>query len=100
MKYKSVLTLTMIGLLTGCGVDKNNPKYDQLRYDELQKANCHDMAAVLSAPVIMDKPEEFDTALKRCQDTQSLSFEEYKDFADQARATGNWDIYQVYPEKQ
>lgn len=99
MKYKSVLTITMIGLLAACGVDKNHPKYDQLRYDELQKANCHDMASVLSAPVLMDKPEDFDTALKRCQDTQSLSFEEYKAFADHGRDTGNWDIYEVYPEK-
>lgn len=99
MKYKSALTITMIGLLAACGVDKNHPKYDQLRYDELQKASCHDMASVLSAPVLMDKPEDFDTALKRCQDTQSLSFEEYKAFADHGRATGSWDIYEVYPEK-
>ena len=100
MTRSGFIAIAIIGLLTACGVDKNHPKYDQLRYDELQKANCHDMAAVLSTPVLMDKPEDFDTALKRCLDTQSLSFEEYKALADYGRETGNWDIYAVYPEKQ
>ncbi len=100
MKYKSFLIVMLLGLLSACGVDKNHPKYDELRYNELQKANCNDMASVLSAPMLMETPEDFDTAFKRCQDTKSLSFEEYKALADHGRASGNWDLYAVYPEKQ
>lgn len=97
---RTLLLAVAVGLGSGCGVDKNHPKYDQLRYDELQKANCHEMASVLSSEALMEAPEDFDQALKRCQDTKGLSFEEYKALAEYGRETGEWDIYAVYPEKR
>lgn len=100
MNYKILLMIVLLGFISACGVDKNHPKYDELRYEQLQKANCHDMASVLSADFLMETPEDFDAAFKRCEDTKSLSFEEYKAFAEQGRASGNWDIYEMYPEKQ
>lgn len=100
MTRRITLAAVVAGLLAGCGVDKEHPKYDQRRYDELQKANCHEMATVLSASFLMETPEDFDVALKRCQDTKSLSFEEYQALADYGRKTGEWDIYAVYPEKR
>jgi hypothetical protein len=100
MLRRFIPSLIGVVLLSACGVDKEHPKYDQRRYDELQRANCHDMASVLSSRLLMETPEEFDTALKRCQDTKSLSFEEYQALADYGRETGEWDIYAVYPEKR
>lgn len=103
MTAKMVLGVLLSGMVllgSGCGVDKNAAKYDQLRYDELQDARCDEMAAVLSSDVITETPEEYDTAFKRCEDMKSLSFEEYKRFADHGRETGIWDIYEFYPEKQ
>ena len=100
MFYKMPLTIVLLGFIAACGVDKNHPKYDELRYEELKKANCHDMASVLSADFLMETPEDFDTAFKRCEDTKSLSFEEYKAFVEHGRASGSWDIYEMYPEKQ
>jgi len=99
MTYKSVSVIALFVMLAGCGVDRNHPKYDQLRYDQMQKANCVEIASVLSAKAIMDKPEDYDTALKRCQDNKIMTFEEYKLFADHGRATGVWDVYAVFPEK-
>lgn len=86
-------------VMAGCGVDKNHPKYDQVRYDELQKTRCIDMATMLSSDFVNAEPENYDQALKRCEDMKTLSFEEYKRLADHARSTGKWDIYQLYPEK-
>ena len=100
MRNRIVLSSLLLCSLAACDVDKNHPKYDQLRYDELQKTSCNEMASVLSAASLMEKPEEFEVALKRCQDTQSLSFEEYKALADHGRETGSWDLYEVYPEKR
>ncbi|MFC1749628.1 hypothetical protein ACFL2V_12570 [Pseudomonadota bacterium] len=95
-----VVLLGAVLLGSGCGVDKNAAKYDQLRYDELQEARCDEMASFLSAPMITDDPEDYDTALKRCEDMKSLTLEEYKRLANHGRETGSWDIYEVYPEKQ
>ena len=102
IKIAGILALggTLLLVTSGCDVDKNAPKYDELRYEQLQKARCDEMASVLSEPFIMETPDDFDTAKKRCEDTKSLSFEEYKRFADHGRATGAWDIYAVFPEKQ
>ena len=92
-----LLSALMVG---GCGVDKNDPKYDELRYSELQDARCNEMATVLSSPAIAETPEEYDTAFKRCEDMKSLTFDEYKRLADHGRETGRWDVYELYPEKQ
>jgi len=97
---KIIFLLAAILLAGGCGVDKHHAKYDQLRYDELQKARCNEMASFLSTPLISDEPEEYDAALKRCQDMKALSFDEYKRLAEHGRETGNWDVYQLYPDKQ
>ena len=99
MTYKSIVFIAVLAGLTGCGVDRNHPKYDQLRYDQMQKANCYEIASVLSAKAIMDKPADYDAALKRCQDNKIMTFEEYKIFADHGRETGVWDVYLVFPEK-
>lgn len=98
---KIVLTATLLALMaTGCDVDKNHPKYDQLRFDQLQKTRCVDMATLLSAEFVNAEPEDYDKALKRCEDMKTLNFDEYKRLSDNARATGKWDIYQLYPEKR
>lgn len=99
MIYKTLPFVVLLAMLAGCDVDKNHPKYDELRYEQMQKANCVEIASVLSAKAIMEKPADYDTALKRCQDNKILSFEEYKVLADHGRETGVWDIYAVFPEK-
>ncbi len=99
MTYKTFSLVVLLAALAGCGVDRNHPKYDQLRYDQMQKANCVEIASVLSAKAIMDKPEDYDAALKRCQDNKVMTFDEYKVFADHGRETGVWDVYLVFPEK-
>jgi hypothetical protein len=99
MKNRIILPLLLCAL-AACGVDRNAAEYDQLRYDEMQKANCDEAAHMVSSKALMDKPQNYDDAFKRCQDTKSLSFEEYKALADYGRRTGSWDIYAVYPEKR
>jgi len=99
MTYKFVPVIALLALLAACGVDRNDPKYDQLRYEQMQKANCAEIASVVSAKVIMEQPGDYDAALKRCQDNKILSFEEYKIFADYGRETGVWDVYVLFPEK-
>ncbi len=101
MGFRGVGVVVLSGLaLFGCSVDKNAEKYDELRYEQLQKARCDEMASFLSTPLISEEPEEYDSALKRCQDMKTLTFEEYKKLADHGRVSGNWDIYEVFPEKQ
>lgn len=100
MIYKYLPFVALLIAISGCDVDKTHPKYDQLRYDQIQKANCSEIASVLSAKAIMEKPDDYDVALKRCQDNKTLSFEEYKKLAEHGRETGIWDIYTVFPEKQ
>jgi len=99
MIYKILALIAVLSVLAGCDVDRNDPKYDQLRYDQMQKANCVEIASVLSAKAIMDKPEDYDAALKRCQDNKIMTFDEYKVFADHGRETGVWDVYVVFPDK-
>lgn len=97
----SVVTAALSLLwLTGCDVDRDHPKYDQLRYEELRKANCGDMAAVLSKPLLSEETEDYDAALARCRVMQSLTFEEYRKLADHARRTGKWDVYGLFPDKR
>ncbi len=102
MMQKSKITIAALFtvLAAGCGVDKDDPKYDQLRYEQLAKTRCVDMAALLSSEFVNADPEDYENSLKRCEDMKSLSFEEYKKLADYSRANGTWDIYQLYPEKR
>ncbi len=94
--------VAVVGLLVlitaGCDIDKDAPKYDELRYEQLQKTRCVDMATLLSASFVNAEPEDYDKSLKRCEDMKALSFEEYKRLSDHARATGSWDIYELYPQ--
>ena len=85
---------------SGCTVDKDNPKYDERRYTEIQKARCGEIATVLSKPLLAEEPEDYDTSLQRCEALKSLTFEEYKKLADYARENGSWDIYLLFPEKK
>lgn len=98
-KVGLVVAMTAV-VVSGCGIDKNSPKYDQLRYEQLQKTRCVDMATVLSSEFVTKEPENYDAALKRCEDMRTLTFDEYRRLADHARATGSWDIYKLYPEKK
>jgi len=102
VKQRGAALAVVLGatVVTGCDIDKNAPEYDELRYEQLQKASCSDMASILSEDFLMEKPDDFDVAKKRCEDTKSLSLVEYKHFADESRASGVWDIYAVFPEKQ
>ncbi len=99
MTYKTLALIAVLTVLAACGVERNHPKYDQLRYEQMQKANCSEIASVLSAKAVMDEPEDYDVALKRCEDNKVLNFEEYKVFADHGRETGVWDVYVVFAEK-
>lgn len=92
--------LISVLLVWGCGVDRNAAKYDERRYQELQRANCTEMASVLSSKLIAKTPENYDQAMKRCQDLKSLSYEEYIRYAEASRKSGNWDLYATYPEKR
>jgi hypothetical protein len=96
----SKIVILLALLMAGCGVDKNHPKYDERRYKELQKSRCVDMATVLSSEFITAEPENYDKALKRCEDMKALTFEQYKRLSDHGRQTGVWDVYQVFPEKK
>ena len=99
-EFKRILVLTLCSaVLPACGIDRDAPEYDQLRYEQLRKTRCHEMAAVLSKPLVSRETEDYDTTLKRCEAMKSLDFEEYKVLADHARQTGVWDVYGVFPEK-
>ena len=100
IKSQLLIALATAISLTACTVDKNNPKYDQLRYNELQDTNCHDMAGLLSSKLVTNHPEDRDVALKRCQDMKTLSYEEYQQLADYFRETGDWDFYTLFPSKR
>lgn len=97
--FVGIGALLVVGL-SGCGIDKNASEYDELRYEQLQKARCDEMASILSGAFFMDEPEDYDVAKKRCEDTKTLNFEEYKRLADYGRETGAWDLYALFPEKQ
>lgn len=98
-KLFKVTLFTLVIAVMGCGVDRNAAKYDERRYKELQRANCVEMASLLSSTLIAEKPENYDQAMKRCQDLKTLTYKEYVQYADAARASGNWDIYHHFPEK-
>ncbi|MBI3771201.1 MAG: hypothetical protein HY272_00640 [Gammaproteobacteria bacterium] len=97
--FKATLFALLIAV-AGCGVDRNAAKYDERRYKELQRASCTEMASLLSSTLIAEKPENYGQAMKRCQDLKTLTYEEYVRYADAARASGNWDIYQHFPGKR
>ena len=99
-EFKRTLVLVLCSVvLQSCGIDRDAPEYDQLRYEQLQKTRCHEMAAVLSKPLVSRETEDYDTTLKRCEAMKSLNFEEYKVLSDHARQTGVWDVYGVFPGK-
>ena len=95
---KVIVAGLLVLVMAGCDVDKDAPKYDELRYEQLQKTRCVDMATLLSASFVNAEPEDYDKSLKRCEDMKQLSFEQYKRLADQARSTGSWDVYTLYPQ--
>lgn len=95
----SLPLIALLVVLQACGVDRDAPEYDQLRYNELQKTRCSEMATILSRPLMSKETEDYDGALARCEAMKSLTFEEYTLLADHARATGKWDVYGVFPDK-
>ena len=99
IRYPLLITLAAIGLI-GCGVDRDSAEYDERRYKELQKSNCDEMAALLAKPLLTEKPQDYDSVVKRCKDLKSLTPKEYKRLSQHARDTGSWDIYEVFPEKR
>jgi hypothetical protein len=99
-KLVKATLFALVIAVVGCGVDRNAAKYDERRYKELQKASCVEMASLLSSTLITAKPENYDQAMKRCQDLKALSYDEYVRYADAARLSGDWDIYQHFPEKK
>ncbi len=99
MNPRELVLLLVSMTAAACTVDRENPKYDELRYDELQKARCSEIATVLSKPLLSEETEDYDLNLKRCQDMKTLSLEEYKVLADYARQHGVWDLYAVFPDK-
>lgn len=98
-KFAYLLLPACLLVLNGCTVDKENPKYDERRYTELQKARCGEIATVISKPLLTEVGGDYDLSMKRCVDMKTLSFEEYKLLADYARANGVWDLYAVFPDK-
>lgn len=88
----SGVLLAAIAATAACRVDQDAARYDRLRYEELQKANCAEMAAVLSKPLIDKEPEDYDAVLERCRRLKTLSFEQYADVAENARRTGSWEL--------
>ncbi len=95
---KVIMAGLLVSAMAGCDIDKDAPKYDELRYEQLQKTRCVDMATMLSASFVNADPEDYDKSLKRCEDMKALSFEEYKRLSEHARATGSWDLYQLFPQ--
>ncbi len=95
---RAALAVAIAAAGTGCGVDRNAAEYDERRYKELQKSHCSEMASLLAKPLLTEEPQEFDDVVARCEALKSLTFEQYKRFAEHGRATGNWDVYAVYPE--
>lgn len=88
---RTILMGSMI-IVSACGIDQNDAKYDQLRFDKLQNTNCAELAKVASEPFIVKKPEKYEVLLSRCQRLQALGFEDYKRVAEYARKTGEWNV--------
>lgn len=76
----------------GCGFDPTAPEHDRVRYDELQKADCDQMAQLGSKELIVDKPDDYAVVLERCKQMQALTFEQYQAAAEYARSHGEWNL--------
>jgi hypothetical protein len=78
-------------LLTACGFDPTDEKYDRVRYDELRKTDCREMASLGAKRFIAGKSgETYESILARCEKMKALSFDEYRTGSKQARETGKW----------
>ncbi len=79
-------------LVAGCGFDPTSAEYDQVRYEQLQKTNCEQMASFASTKLASDNPQSYEDVLDRCQKMQALNFEEYRIAAQRARESGEWEL--------
>lgn len=85
--------LSILCLSTGCGFDPASAEFDERRYIELQKANCHEVASAGASKLINKTPEKSEVILERCQSLQHLTLEQYRLAAEYARQhEGKWDI--------
>lgn len=86
-------------VLSGCGFDPASPEYDELRYKELQKSNCDQIASVGSSKLISKEGKDKDEIRERCEKMKSLTLDQYKRAAEHARSNdGIWDLDNI-PEK-
>ncbi len=93
LRIKSHISVSaIVAIVSACGIDQNDAKYDQLRFDKLQGTNCAELAKIASEPFIVKKPEKYEVLLGRCQRLKSLSFGDYERVAGYARKTGEWDV--------
>lgn len=85
--------LSSLCFSTGCGFDPASAEYDERRYTELQKANCHEVATAGASKLIDKTPEKTEVIFERCQSLQQLTLEQYRLAAEYARQhEGKWDI--------
>lgn len=90
--YRPLLLAIIVSSLLACGVDRDDAKYDERRYKEIQKADCAELATILSKPFFTKNPEDETAVLQRCHRLKQLSFAEYKQIAERARVTGKWEF--------
>jgi hypothetical protein len=86
--------------LAACDFNPASEEYDQVRYEELQKTNCNDIASFAATSLMGKKPEDEDEILERCRKMKALTFTEYKLAAQHARETGEWDLDKTFPDKR
>lgn len=92
MKIKIISAIAIAPLLAHCGFEPTSAEYDQLRYDQLQKADCPQIAKLGSKELIVERPDEYTEVLARCEQMQALSFEDYQRASSYAREHGEWDV--------
>lgn len=87
-----LLALATAALL-GCGFDPTSAEYDRLRYDELQKVDCANMANLGVRRIFKskDSTETYDTILQRCRHMQAMSFDDYRAASQKAREEGKFE---------
>lgn len=89
-----LLALTTATLLVvGCGFDPTSAEYDRLRYDELQKVDCANMANLGMRRIFKSKDsnETYDSILQRCRHMQAMSFDDYRAASQKAREEGKFE---------
>ena len=85
--------LTVAVVVPGCGFDPMAEKYDRVRYEELQKTDCANMAALAASRfVVKDETPDPEAYRANCERLQALTFEQYQRVAQNARDTGVWDV--------